>query len=96
MLICLVAIPLVANTEVFWRNVNREDAAIGIVNEWLADSDWEVYQVSVDGNKVEVLVGGEGELPDSNDALMELEEVMNGSMELSVRILGVRKEVITT
>ncbi|CAN5728138.1 DUF389 domain-containing protein [soil metagenome] len=95
-LICLVAIPLVANTEVFWRNVNREDAAIGIVNEWLADSDWEVYQVSVDGNKVEVLVGGEGELPDSNDALMELEEVMNGSMELSVRILGVRKEVITT
>ncbi len=95
-LVCLVAIPLFANTEVFWHNANREDAAIGIVNEWLADSDWEVYRVSVDGNEVEVLVGGEGELPPAGDSLLKLEEAMNGNMELTVRVLGVRKVVITT
>jgi uncharacterized hydrophobic protein (TIGR00271 family) len=93
-LIVLIAIPLAANGEDLWTDVNREDEARTVVEDWLGPTDWELYAVNVDGNDIELVLGGNGDLPPQGDVVAKLQGIMGNDMVLTARILGVRKEVI--
>jgi hypothetical protein len=96
LLIVLVAIPLVANSNLYWTDINREEDALAAVDRWLEGTEWEVYHIDVDSEDEEltVMLGGEGPLPDSDAVVAKLREIMDGEVTLTARILGVRKEVI--
>lgn len=90
-----VATPLLANSDVYWTDVNNEDASKQAVQSWLEGTDWELYEVDVDGNDIEVVLGGDGPVPPTEKIIAELTEINGSEMNLTARILGVRKEVIT-
>ena len=94
-LVIAVTAPLVANSDVYWTDVNNEDASKQAVQSWLEGTDWELYEVDVDGDDVEVVLGGDGPLPPSDEVIAELTEINGAEMNLTARILGVRKEVIS-
>jgi uncharacterized hydrophobic protein (TIGR00271 family) len=96
LLILLVAIPLVSNSNLYWTDINREEDALAAVERWLEGTEWEVYHIDVDSedDELTVVLGGEGPLPDSDAVVAELTEIMDGEVTLTARILGVRKEVI--
>lgn len=90
-----VAIPLWYNSEELWTDVNKEDDAIAVAEEWLGGTDWEIYETNVDGNELELVVGGSEPLPPGDDALAEIQSIMGDDFQLTVRVLEVRKEVFT-
>jgi len=96
-LIVLIAVPLAANSNYFWTDVNREDDALAAVEQWLDGSDWEVYDVEVESEEAEMtmVLGGEGTLPDTASIVAELTEIMDGEITLTARVLGVRTETIS-
>ena len=95
LLVVVIAIPLRANSQDLWTDVNKEDKARAAVQDWLAPTDWEVYSINVDGDKIELVLGGDGDLPSTDTVMPQLREIMGDKMELTARILDVRKEVIT-
>lgn len=93
--LALIAIPLRANSNLLWQDATREDDTLAIVNDWLAGTDWEIYQVSVHGNNVNILLGGEGDLPPAQQAIQAIEDRFDEDVTIDVRVLDVRKEELT-
>jgi uncharacterized membrane protein len=93
-LVVLVAIPLRLTSVNLWIEARREDAAREIVENWLAPTAWEVYTIEVDGNEIELVLGGNGDLPSAENVVEELRGVMGDEMVLTARIVGLGKEVI--
>ena len=94
--VIVIIIPLRINSQDLWTDTNREDKAHEVINAWLAPTDFEVDQVVVDGNKITLLLTGEGQLPPADSAIAELEEIMGKDMDLTARIAEVHKEVLTS
>ncbi len=93
--IALIAIPLRANSNLLWQDATREDDTLAIVNDWLAGTEWEVYEVNVHGNDVRIVLGGEGDLPPAEDAVQQIEDRFDHDVTIEVRVLDVRKEDLT-
>jgi uncharacterized hydrophobic protein (TIGR00271 family) len=96
LLVAVILIPLRGNSRDLWTDTTREDEALDIVQDWLEPTDWEVYAVNVDDEEIELVLGGDGPLPPTEEVIAELRGVMGDDMVLTTRILGVRKEVIAT
>jgi uncharacterized hydrophobic protein (TIGR00271 family) len=96
LLIAVIVIPLRLNSTDLWTDVRREDEALAVVQDWLEPTEWEVYTINVDDDEIELVLGGDGDLPPTETVVAELRDVMGDDMELTARILGVRKEVIAT
>jgi uncharacterized hydrophobic protein (TIGR00271 family) len=94
--VALIALPLVANGNAIWTEARREDQIREIISTWLADSTWELYEVTVEDKHVSLILGGEGELPPSEDVLATLRSEIGEDIRIDVRVLTVRKETLTT
>lgn len=92
--VALIAIPLNANGDQIWSDARRADQINGIVDGWISGSEWELYNVNVDGDHVTIVLGGEGELPPAEAMLAELRDVVGEQVEVETRMLSVRKETI--
>lgn len=92
--VVIIAIPLRANSAALWNDVHREDAAREIVGAWLAPTQWELYDVRVNGTELELILGGHGSLPPTESVIVSLRYVMGPDMTLTARILDLRKEVV--
>jgi uncharacterized hydrophobic protein (TIGR00271 family) len=55
-------------------------------NEWIAGTDYELSEVKVDGDAVEILIAGDGEPPDV-DALVEEIRTARAGADVTVRIV---------
>ncbi len=93
--VALIAIPLRANSNLLWEDATRESDVLAIVQDWLEPTGWEVYESRVDGDEVVLLLGGEGPLPPTDEVLRDLNDVFDGQMTLTARIVSVRTEVVT-
>ena len=94
--VALIAIPLRANSHRLWADATHEEKVLEIVHDWIEPTDWEVYAVNVDGNLVEIALGGDGELPPTDDVIAALNEEFDGDVEVTARIVNTRKEVLTS
>lgn len=92
--VILIALPLRLNTISLWGDAQHEDDALSIVTAWLEPTAWEVYEVRVDDDEVLVLLGGTGPLPPTDEMHGELNDLFDGEMVLTARIVEVRTEVI--
>ena len=94
--VAIIAIPLRANSTALWNDVHHENSARAIVEAWLAPTDWELYEVRVNGTDLEMALGGHGDLPPTESVITSLREVMGPDMTLTARIVDLRKEVVYT
>lgn len=94
-LLLIIAVPLSTNRDLYWNDVNHEDAALAATQGWLAGTEWEVLSVDADGNKLQLMLAGEGTLPDSTAIVDELRQIMGDDTEITARIVGMRKAVIS-
>ena len=94
--VALIAIPLRANSNMIWADANHEGSILELVTDWLEPTDWEVYEVEVHGDEVQIVLGGEGELPPTGEIISQVEDLFDDDVTISVRILDVRTEVITS
>jgi hypothetical protein len=51
--------------------------------------------VDADGDKIQLVLAGEGELPNSTVIVHELRQIMGDEPEITARIVGMRKEIIS-
>ena len=51
--------------------------------------------VDADGDKIQLVLAGEGELPNSTAIVHELRQIMGDEPEITARIVGMRKEIIS-
>jgi uncharacterized hydrophobic protein (TIGR00271 family) len=93
-LLVVIAVPLSTNRDLYWNDVQHEDASHAAVESWLDGTGWELISVEADGNDLQLLLAGEGDLPDSEPLLAELQEIMGGNPTITARIVELRKEVI--
>ena len=91
----LIAIPLRANSNLLWQDATREDDTLEIVQGWLAGTEWEIYEVTVHGNDVDIVLGGEGDLPPATDVVQQIEDRFDHDVTIEVRVLEVRREELT-
>jgi uncharacterized hydrophobic protein (TIGR00271 family) len=94
-LVLLITLPLRANSHQIWQDATREDEVRQIVESWLPAEDWELYSVNVEGDEVQVAVGGQGELPPPDGAITAINDLFDGRMLLTARIVNVRTEVVS-
>ncbi|MCO5223669.1 MAG: TIGR00341 family protein [Thermomicrobiales bacterium] len=94
-LLIAIAIPLSTNHDLYWNDIEHEDAALAVVQEWLAGTDWEVLSVDADGNELQLMLAGDGPLPDSAPVVEQLQNIMGEDSHITARIVGLRKEVIS-
>lgn len=94
--VALIAIPLRANSNLIWQNANREQEVREIVEDWLPDDQWEIYSVTVEGDVLKLVLGGQGELPSADQALASINELFDSDITLTARITDVRTEVISS
>jgi uncharacterized hydrophobic protein (TIGR00271 family) len=90
----LIAIPLRANSNLIWADATHEDSVLEYVTEWLEPTDWEVYEVQVHGEEVQIVLGGEGELPPSGEVIQQVQGLFDDDVTVAVRIVDVRTEII--
>ena len=93
-LLVVIAIPLSSNRDLYWNDVQHEDASLAAVQDWLSGTNWEIVSVDAEGDHLELLLAGEGDLPDSAPLIAELQDVMGGEPTITARIVELRKEVI--
>jgi uncharacterized hydrophobic protein (TIGR00271 family) len=90
----LIAVPLRANSNLIWQEATREDDTLAIIEAWLGSTDWEIYEVEVEGNRVDILLGGHGDLPPDPDVVRQVSDLFDGEVTITTRVIQVRSEVI--
>jgi hypothetical protein len=93
-LLAIIAIPLSTNRNLYWNDIQHEDDSLEAVATWLDGTGWELVSVDADGYDLQLLLAGEGDLPDSAPLVAELQEIMGGEPTITARIVELRKEVI--
>lgn len=94
--VVIITIPLKINSQDLWTDVNREDEVLTAVQAWLAPTDYEVNQVTVDGEDVTLLLSGEGTLPPTGPIIDEIRGIVGDNLVLTTRIVDVRRSIIAT
>lgn len=94
-LLIAIAIPLTANRDLYWDNVHHEDAALVEVEDWLEGTNYQVIAVEADGNRLELLLAGNGELPDSAALVERLKGIMGEDPEIVARVTDMHEQVIS-
>jgi uncharacterized hydrophobic protein (TIGR00271 family) len=92
----VIAIPLGFNTGTVWGDVNNEHDITKAVDDWIGDNpNWELQQVTVDGNDVTILLSGTGDLPPSDAIVAKVFDIVGTNATVDVRIAEVRNVTLT-
>jgi len=94
-LLLIIAVPLSTNRDLYWNDVQHEDATLRAVQAWVAGTSYEVMSVDADGNDLQLMLAGNGPLPDSSALIDELQGIMGGHPVITARVVDVRKEVVS-
>ena len=94
-LLVIIAIPLTTNRNLYWNDVQHEDATLDAVQAWLGGTDYEVVSVDADGNDLQLLLAGNGPLPDSAALIDDLQGIMGGSPVITARVVDMREQVVS-
>ncbi len=94
--VAIIIIPLRANSTYLWLEATREEEALAIVRDWLEPTDWDIYEIRVDGDEVTILIGGEGELPPAEDAVQKVMDTIQDDITIVVRMVNVHERTIET
>jgi hypothetical protein len=88
LVVVLVTIPLAWSVE---QIIDRNDLTTGVeiaTREWLGDdSGYEVLDVSLLTDAVEVRLAGTGDLPDVNDLVAQVNETAGRQVDLVVKVI---------
>ncbi|MCB0166267.1 MAG: DUF389 domain-containing protein [Anaerolineae bacterium] len=84
----LVSFPLAATSIRVGVDSLNELRTQQFAQNWLAQTDFELTKVNADGNEIELIISGSGDLPPLPELGEDLEAIMNSDIQLELRVLS--------
>ncbi len=91
--VLLIVGPLAYNSFQIYNNARDVSGSRGNVQDWLGeDTRLEIFRIKLDGDSVEVFLGGPGEPPDTDNLAVALAERLGAPLDVTVRWAPVLEE----